>query len=1461
MPLFRPFLWCFVLASGAHAGLLAHWKLDSSPDDEVASFPATWNDTPSYVTEVSAPDSTAAASLAGGWLGAGTGMNFERSQVFSVSAWIKGTTQDSTIIGDMVQGEGFRGWEMHVGTTENGGSADSVTVWLVNDYPAIALQVNAVANVLDNQWHHVAFTYDGLSSASGLKIYVDGALAATSTGLDTLGDSIANNETAGLNIGTRMDGAAHTFAGGIDEVAIFDHVLTAGEMTSVYQNGVESISFPKILATVPQAGQSVDVLTTADVRFSFPVSGVDAADLRINGNAATAVEAVDSKNYRFTFPTPPQGDVYFTWAAGHGITGLNGVAGQTQDWSCKFVPVLPPGQLVITEFLAKNAGGREDEDHDTPDWIELTNPGTANVDLAGWALSDDADAPRMWVLPSRVLAPGVSLIVFASGKNRTNPAGTLHTNFKLSDDGGYLSLSDPSGTVVQEYNEYPKQEGNVSFGLSATGKPSDGRSVWRYQPLTPLATNSSSPYSGAAILSMEHSPAIPVVGDPITVTLRTSPESAPVFPPTLFYKRMHGSESQVTFFDDGLHGDGAAGDKVWTATIPAQGAAGEMIRWRASLSISSVTSRWPINSNTSLPLPVYEGTVISGNTGGQVLPVYQIFVPGYAFPTSTSQTGIDSDGGGKGAFFGNGKLYDNVLIRIKGTTSRYLFKRSHRVDFNPGRDFEWSPDFPAQRELNLNSEFNDPSYLRQNQQLWMHRDSGGAGAQHFPVRVLMNGANWQLAFHTYSADSELVETMGLDPRGALYKQVGTLSTGSGGEKKARKWEGTQDYTDFKNGIASGQSANAKFTYIHDNTNLPAVINYLAVTRIAQEADDVWANMVIYRDSDGTKEWQPIPFDLNLSFGQLFYGNVADNMTVHGDHDQNKAHPLYGTSTTQPIYGGNGYNRLYEAVIMHPVSRAMLLRRIRTLSDKYLTQSAATSPLDTNFDTLGALIQTDANIDRSQWGLPPNSGAYGLGPGISPAQGLATLKSSFLQVRRTHFFTTHSVNNTGKPIGVNRDQNAGIPNAQVALPVVQFGTVMAHPPGNQNQEYIQLNNPGTEAVDISGWTLRGSGGLFKLKGGTVIPSAGSVYVSPDVTSFRNRSTSPKKGENRLVVGPYSGHLSPYGETLKLENEAGTVMAQVVVPPDPNAPPVSLAVTEIMSNSAHTTNTVNGDWWELTNTGNNAVELAGFSWDDNHLVPNAHVFPVFSLAAGETIVILNEDDQDEVESFRAAWNVPESVRFLTREDFNLPDLAGLGNGDSVAVYLPDGTQVARADYPSHSAGKSRAWFRNGVAVPGGYSVVQKYGATRSNQTPADVGSPGYAPADPTTLTTPYDIWAAENDLWGNPADPAVGLGVDPDGDGRSNLSEYAFGGNPRLADTPLPQTLTALPEGGYQLTFTRKAGDPSLDFSIETSGDLAVWTRIALTPVSETPHPTLPGYVETTCAVPAGAAPQFIRAVAE
>jgi hypothetical protein len=504
--------------------------------------------------------------------------------------------------------------------------------------------------------------------------------------------------------------------------------------------------------------------------------------------------------------------------------------------------------------------------------------------------------------------------------------------------------------------------------------------------------------------------------------------------------------------------------------------------------------------------------------------------------------------------------------------------------------------------------------------------------------------------------------------------------------------------------------------------------------------------------------------------------------------------------------------------------------------------------------MGALIGPDADIDRARWGWPPNQYAYGLGPNISPAQGLATLKSVFLEPRRTHFYTTHSINNPSKALGIGNTHKAGIPDAQAAAPVINFGTVEAHPvSGNQDQEYIQLTNPDTAAVDVSDWTVRGASGSFKLKGGTVIPAGGSLYVSPRVAAFRARTVAPKRSQNRFVVGPYSGHLSPYGETLRLENAAGSLVAQTQVVADPNAPAVHLAVTEIMSNSSHPDTTLNGDWWELTNTAPTALDLSGFSWDDSRGTAGQAVFPAVTLAAGESAIILDEDDADEAANFRAAWGLGAGVKILTRADFGLPDgFRGLGNADSAIVYLPNGTQVAHADYSAHTAGKSRAWFRNRIAVPGGYSMPLKFAAVSSNQTPADLASPGFAAADPATFTAPYDIWAASNDLWAADADPAA----DTDGDGRTNRAEYIFGGAARVADSAPAQSIAQVGDD-FEWTYTRRANDPLLAFSLESSGDLTTWSVATLTEITQVPHPQMPGYVQVTCRVVNDDEVKFLR----
>lgn len=122
--------------------------------------------------------------------------------------------------------------------------------------------------------------------------------------------------------------------------------------------------------------------------------------------------------------------------------------------------------LVISEFLASNAGGLEDADGESSDWIEIYNPTPSAVDLAGWRLTDDIDQLDQWTFPSTTLGPAKSLVVFASGKDRAVAGAELHTNFQLNNSGEFLGLIDPSGVIVSQFApEYPNQSPNVSYGL------------------------------------------------------------------------------------------------------------------------------------------------------------------------------------------------------------------------------------------------------------------------------------------------------------------------------------------------------------------------------------------------------------------------------------------------------------------------------------------------------------------------------------------------------------------------------------------------------------------------------------------------------------------------------------------------------------------------------------------------------------------------------------------------------------------------------------------------------------------------------------------------------------------------------------------------------------------------------------------------------------------------------------
>jgi hypothetical protein len=125
-------------------------------------------------------------------------------------------------------------------------------------------------------------------------------------------------------------------------------------------------------------------------------------------------------------------------------------------------------QVFISEFLASNSNGLQDEDGDSPDWIELHNPNRFPVNLAGWYLTDDPAQLTKWKFPVVTVPPAGFLIVFASGKDRAVAGASLHANFSLELEGEYLALVWPDGTrAIHSFNPaFPKQTASISYGYA-----------------------------------------------------------------------------------------------------------------------------------------------------------------------------------------------------------------------------------------------------------------------------------------------------------------------------------------------------------------------------------------------------------------------------------------------------------------------------------------------------------------------------------------------------------------------------------------------------------------------------------------------------------------------------------------------------------------------------------------------------------------------------------------------------------------------------------------------------------------------------------------------------------------------------------------------------------------------------------------------------------------------------------
>ncbi len=257
------------------------------------------------------------------------------------------------------------------------------------------------------------------------------------------------------------------------------------------------------------------------------------------------------------------------------------------------------------------------------------------------------------------------------------------------------------------------------------------------------------------------------------------------------------------------------------------------------------------------------------------------------------------------------------------------------------------------------------------------------------------------------------------------------------------------------------------------------------------------------------------------------------------------------------------------------------------------------------------------------------------------------------------------------------------------------------------QLIRMNN--VYVINAAQWTNAGSGFSVNVTNG---PDTIQLRIDADVSDVYN-APCPVGTFDVVGIGGQFDNSAPHNSGYQfLPRRLADFIFPIPVTYD-------LAITEIMASSNDPNTLISDDWFEVTNYGSSAVDLGGFSWDDNSWLPGTVVFPSMVIAPGEAIVVAQIDSVNEP-AFRTAWNLGPWVKVLVNEDFTIGQPGFSSSGDGVALFDTSSTpiEICRAEFSLALAGFSVEFDTACTYL--GNSTVGLRGAYAS--TGSDVGSPG-------------------------------------------------------------------------------------------------------------------------------------------
>ncbi len=390
------------------------------------------------------------------------------------------------------------------------------------------------------------------------------------------------------------------------------------------------------------------------------------------------------------------------------------------------------------------------------------------------------------------------------------------------------------------------------------------------------------------------------------------------------------------------------------------------------------------------------------------------------------------------------------------------------------------------------------------------------------------------------------------------------------------------------------------------------------------------------------------------------------------------------------------------------------------------------------------------------------------------------------------------------------------------------------------DWIELHNRSASPVNIGGWFLSDSAldlAKYRIPLGTIIPAGGYLTYYEDL-NFGPTATDPNRitgfglsddGETVYLSSAENDQLTDYrfkedfgasllGETQGYFYKSSTDSYNFIplATPTPHAfnsgPRIGpIVISEIMYNP---TGNPDAEYIELLNVSNQGVTLfdssSSTAWQFTSGIE--YEFPALStiaLAPGERLVITGN-----IPAFNSQFTVPAETQLLewtTGKLSNSGEAIQLGRpGPTDASNFIQYVRVDRVNYED-AAPWPTAPDGNGPALT---KVAEKeYGNDYINWSALDASPGDLAPGER------YDTWATTNGV----TYPIL----DTDGDGLSNLAEYAFGLNPNSPDFSSPLSMSPI-GSNYSLTYNLDLIRTDIDILLQQSSDLLNWTTVSTNP---------------------------------